>query len=114
METPNETPAAEQAAQPSLAEQAATRFEALLPYVKKIALAAEGKKSLVRVLHALAEFPLGATMPRLLNDNERQLFQIMQELNQYKTAIIQEVIKQSPPKPAENPTEGTKNESEEK
>jgi hypothetical protein len=69
--------------------------------VKKIAAAAEGKKSLVRVIHALAEFPLGSTQPRLLNDNERQLFQIMQELSQYKTIVLQEIIKNRPVVPNE-------------
>lgn len=83
-------------------EQAARRFTGLLPYVKKIANAAEGKKSLVRVLHALAEFPLGASVPRLLNDNERQLFQVMSELSAAKTVLLNSFMKQQqPPAPDE-------------
>lgn len=92
----------------SEAENAAQRFTELLPYVKKIASAAEGKKSLIRVLHALAEFPLGAQVPRLLNDNERQLFQVMSELSSAKTMILNEFIKTQPPKAAA--TEGIKDE----
>lgn len=76
-------------------EEAAMRFTQLLPFVAKIASASQSQKGLVRVLHALAEFPLGKTKPRLLNDNERQLFSIIQELNGYKSTVISNIIKQN-------------------
>lgn len=108
VETTSEVPAVTEAAKEvSAAEEAAMQFTQLLPYVKKIASAADGKKSLVRVMHALAEFPLGASVPRLLNNNERQLFQIMQELNGYKSTVLQEIIKNRVPPAA---TEGSVNE----
>lgn len=74
-------------------EEAAMKFTKLLPYVKKFG-AVMSAKGLSRVMHALAEFPLGASKPRLLNDNERQLFHVLQELNGYKSTIIQNIMKQ--------------------
>lgn len=76
-------------------EEAAMRFTQLLPFVSKIAAASSSQKGLVRVLHALAEFPLGKAKPRLLNANERQLFAIMQELNGYKSTVLTSIIKQN-------------------
>lgn len=76
-------------------EEASEKFTTLLPFVKKFAEAAEGKKSLVRVLHAFAEFPLGASKPKLLNHNERMLFNILQELQGYKSTILTSFMKQN-------------------
>lgn len=73
-------------------EEAAMQFTNLLPYVTKIANAAPSKGSLVRVLKAVSEFPLGATKPRLLNDTERQLFQIIQQLQGYKSTVLQSIL----------------------
>ena len=73
-------------------ETAAMTFTQLLPYVTKIANATVSKGSLVRVLHALTEFPLGQGKPRLLNDTERQLFQICQEINQHKTTVLNSIV----------------------
>lgn len=73
-------------------EEAAMKFTKLLPYVSKLGDALNSKGGAVRVLAALAEFPLGATNPRLLNDGERQLFQIMMELQQYKSTVITSIM----------------------
>lgn len=76
-------------------EEAAEKFTVLLPYVKKISNASVSKGSLVRVLHAFAEFPLGSEKPRLLNQNEQLLFNIMQELQGYKSTILQDFMKKN-------------------
>lgn len=73
-------------------EEAAMKFTKLLPYVSKLGDALNSKGGAVRVLTALAEFPLGSTKPRLLNDGERQLFQIMMELQQYKSTVITSIM----------------------
>lgn len=73
-------------------EEAAMKFTRLLPYVAKLGDAMPSKGGLVRVMKALAEFPLGATTPRLLNDPERQLFQIMMELQGYKSTVITSIM----------------------
>lgn len=76
-------------------EEAAKNFTNLLPYVSKIANASVGKGSLVRVLQAYAEFPLGKCKPRLLNQNEKLLFNILQELQGYKSTILTDFMKKS-------------------
>lgn len=68
-------------------EQAAARFLYLLPYVRKFSKTIGGGGA-TRVLHALAEFPLGQGKPRLLNQKEKELFDIMQELQASKSVII--------------------------
>lgn len=73
-------------------EEAAMKFSKLLPYVSKLGDAMASKGGLVRVMKALAEFPLGSTKPRLLNDAERQLFQIMMELQGYKSTVITSIM----------------------
>lgn len=93
-------------------EEAAMKFTKLLPYVRKFSAIMTGK-GLSRVMHAIAEFPLGATKPRLLNENERQLFHIMQELQGYKSTVIQEIIKQQHmPKAAEMEIKNESSESQ--
>lgn len=72
-------------------EESAAKFTLLLPYVRKFG-ATMSSKGLTRVLHAIAEFPLGATKPRLLDENERQLFHVMQELQGHKSHIISDII----------------------
>jgi len=74
-------------------EEAAMKFTKLLPYVSKLSDAMPSKGGLVRVMSAMAEFPLGARKPRLLNESERQLFAVMQELNGYKSTVLQSFIK---------------------
>lgn len=76
-------------------EEAAMKFTKLLPFVGKLGDALPSKGGLVRVLRAVAEFPLGATKPRLLNDAERQLFQIMMELNGYKSTVITSIMEKN-------------------
>jgi hypothetical protein len=76
-------------------EEAAMKFTKLLPYVKKIGASMPSQKGVIRVLHALAEFPLGKEKPKLLTEGERQLFHVMQELNGYKSTVIQSILKQN-------------------
>jgi hypothetical protein len=90
--TPTEAPAMKQP-EYSEEEQAAARFLYLLPYIKKLGNAM-GQKSAVRVLHALAEFPLGEGKPKLLNASEKQLFDIFQELMASKSIIIKNTLAQ--------------------
>lgn len=86
-------PPSEAPVEMSAEEDAAMRFTKLLPYVTKLSSAMGSKGGLVRVMTALAEFPLGGRQPRLLNESERQLFGVMQELNGYKTTVINSFIK---------------------
>lgn len=76
-------------------EEAAMKFTKLLPYVIKMGSALDSKKGLVRVMHAIAEFPLGASKPRLLNESERQLFHILQELQGYKSTVISNILQKN-------------------
>lgn len=76
-------------------EEAAMKFTQLLPFVSKLGDAMPSKGGLVRIIHALAEFPLGATKPRFLNDAERQLFHIMMELNGYKSTVVSSILKKN-------------------
>jgi hypothetical protein len=76
-------------------EEAAMRFTTLLPFVKKLGAAMQSQKGITRVLHAFAEFPLGKEKPRLLNDAERQLFHILQQLQGYKTTVISDIMKKN-------------------
>lgn len=75
------------------AEEAAMKFTQLLPYVRKLC-ATMSAKAQARVHYAMAEFPLGATKPRLLDDDERQLFHILQQLNGFKSTVIQSILQQ--------------------
>lgn len=79
----------------SAEEEAAMKFTKLLPYVGKLSDAMQSKGGLVRVMVALAEFPLGATKPRLLSEQERQLFAVMQEIQGYKSTVFSSFVKQS-------------------
>lgn len=88
-------PSNEVVAQKDPVEEAAQKFTELLPYVRKIADASVSKGSLVRVLHAYAEFPLGQGKPRLLNQQEQLLFNIMQELQGYKSTVLQDFMKKN-------------------
>ena len=83
---------AEAPVQMSADEEAAMKFTKLLPYVTKLSDAMPSKGGLVRVLTAFAEFPLGGRQPRLLNEAERQLFAVMQELQGYKSTVIASFI----------------------
>lgn len=76
-------------------EEAAMKFTKLLPYVSKLSDAMPSKGGLVRVLHALAEFPLGASKPKLLNEAERQLFHVMMELQGYKSTVVSSIMKKN-------------------
>lgn len=82
-------------------EEASRKFVELLPYVSKLANASNSKGSLVRVLKAFAEFPLGSGAPRLLNDNEKLLFSLLQEIQGYKSTILTAFMKQSLQKQSE-------------
>lgn len=74
-------------------EEAATNFTQLLPYVKKLC-ANMSAKAQARVHHAMAEFPLGATKPRLIGADEKQLFQVLQHLQGFKSTILQSFIRE--------------------
>lgn len=76
-------------------EEAAMKFTQLLPFIKKLGNALQSQKGVVRVLHALAEFPLGATKPRLLNDAERQLFQIFMEIQGFKATVVNDIMRKN-------------------
>lgn len=76
-------------------EEAAMKFTRLLPYVRRLGDALPSKGGLVRVLHAMAEFPLGSAKPRLLNEQERQLFQVMMELQGYKSTVVTSIIQKN-------------------
>lgn len=76
-------------------EEAAMRFSKMIPFVSKLADAMPSKGGLVRVIHAMAEFPLGAAKPRFLNDAERQLFSILQEVNGYKSTVITNIMQKN-------------------
>ncbi len=76
-------------------EEAAAQFTKLLPFVSKLGDALPSKGGLVRVLFALAEFPLGASKPRLLNDAERQLFQVMMQLQGFKSTVVTSIMKKN-------------------
>jgi len=76
-------------------EEAAMTFTKLLPYVRQLGSAMPSQKGVVRVLHALAEFPLGDAKPRLLTEGERQLFHVMMELSGVKSTIIQDLMKKN-------------------
>lgn len=97
----NTIPAPSDAEQPvempalSADEEAAMKFTKLLPFVSKLGSALPSKGGLVRVLHAISEFPLGATKPRLLNEAERQLFQVCMELSGYKSTVITSIMQKN-------------------
>ena len=91
-DTPVMEPQIEQPVTMSPEEEAAMKFTKLLPYVSKLSDALSSKGGLVRVISALAEFPLGSANPRLLNDGERQLFQVFMELQQYKSTVITSIM----------------------
>ncbi len=76
-------------------EEAARKFTILLPYVKKLGNAMPSQKGLTRVLHAMAEFPLGAAKPKLLTEGERQLFHVLQELQGAKSTVIQNILQKN-------------------
>lgn len=76
-------------------EEAAMKFTKLLPYVSKLGDALPSKGGVVRVLRALAEFPLGGREPRLLNESERQLFHIIMELQGYKSTVVNNIMQKN-------------------
>lgn len=76
-------------------EEAAMKFTRLLPFVTKLANALPSKGGVVRVLTAVAEFPVGGRKPRLLNEAERQLFHVMMELNGYKTTVVSNIMQKN-------------------
>ncbi len=76
-------------------EESAMKFTKLLPYVKLLGSAMPSQKGLVRVMYALAEFPLGKEKPRLLTEGERQLFHVLSELQGYKSTVIQAILQKN-------------------
>jgi hypothetical protein len=76
-------------------EMAAIKFTQLLPFVTKLGDAMPSKGGLVRVLKAIAEFPLGAAKPRLLNEAERQLFHVIMEIQGYKSTVVTSIMQKN-------------------
>ncbi len=72
-------------------EQALARFMYLMPYVKKFA-SAMGAKSVVRVMHQLAQHPLSEVAPKFKNKQEEELFNIMQEIQAAKSIVIRNIL----------------------
>lgn len=72
-------------------EDAAARFSYLLPFVRR-----SGKnmsaKAMTRVIHALAEFPLGNSIDinemGFRSKQEKQLFTVMYEINAAKHTVL--------------------------
>ncbi len=75
-------------------EEAAMKFTTLLPFVTKFGRTMSAK-GLTRVLFAVAEFPLGASKPKLLDENERQLFYVIQDLMGFKSQVINDIMKKN-------------------
>lgn len=69
-------------------ETASENFTKVLPMFKTLVKNTDSRKSLIRVINALAEFPLGAGYPKLLNENEKRLFSLFQEMTTYKSTIL--------------------------
>jgi len=69
-------------------EVASENFTRSLPVFKSLVTNAPSKKSLIRVINAVAEFPLGSSYPRLLNDYEKQLFALFQEIATNKSTVL--------------------------
>lgn len=86
-----ETPATTSVEIPA-AEEAAMKYTKLLPFATKLANALPSKGAVVRIVTAMAEFPIGGRQPRLLSEAERQLFAVLQELNGYKSKVLQSFI----------------------
>lgn len=86
-------------------EEAAARFLYLLPYVKRIGKNLGGN-AVVRVLYALAEFPLGDDKPKLKSKEEKQLFDIFQELMASKSLIIKHALEKQKEAEQAEKTEG--------
>ena len=76
-------------------EKASEEFTLGLRAFKALVRNTRSRKSLARVLVSVIEFPLGKEQPRLLNDNERQLFLIFQELVQSKSIILTHFLQES-------------------
>jgi hypothetical protein len=74
-------------------EESAARFLYLLPYIKKFG-SAIGAKGMVRVMHALAEFPVGDSLPKFKNKQEEQLFNVFQELTAAKAIVVRYAMDQ--------------------
>lgn len=94
----NQTPVVEvpetavEAAASNPVEDAASSFSRMLPSFKNMVNSTTGKKSLARVINALVEFPLGQTTPRLLNDHERALFYLFQEITAHKGVVVNDIM----------------------
>ena len=77
---------------PEEVEKASENFTNLLPLFKSLVKNSKRKGGLERVLIAAAEFPLGKGYPRLLDQHERTLFSVFQELIKDKTTIIAHIV----------------------
>lgn len=71
-----------------VAEEAASTYRALLPYVKKLGNGLSGQKSVTRVLYAFMAYGLETDKPRLLNRAEQQFFQLLQDIATAKAFLL--------------------------
>lgn len=86
-------------------ERAAATYAGQLNYFRKlVSRKGMSAKRITRVFIAAAEFPLGNT-PRLLNDDERMMFQLFHAVQESKNIFLEELMKKNQP-----PTGGTENE----
>ena len=69
-------------------EEASEKFTRALPVFKTLVNSTKSRKSLVRVLKAIAEFPLGENYPKFADKFETELFAIFQELSANKQVVL--------------------------
>ncbi len=75
-------------------ERAAESFSTMLPVFKKMVESLPSRKSFIRVLSEIAEFPLAPKSPRLLSQQEKSVFFLFQELSQHKGLVLQSIMQQ--------------------
>jgi hypothetical protein len=74
-------------------ETAAKNFTEMLSVFKNAVDSTAGRKSLARVLKEIVEFPLAGRQPRLINNHERMLFWMFQELVTNKSIVLADIMK---------------------
>lgn len=74
-------------------ESAARFFHYMMPTFRNMVKSSESKGTLVRVLTALAEFPLGDKKPRFLDEKEKMLFDMFIQLSGAKQVLMEMVLK---------------------
>lgn len=75
-------------------ELAAESFSKMLPIFKKMVESLPSRKSFIRVINEIAEFPLAPKVPRLLSQQEKSVFYLFQELSQHKGLVLQSIMQE--------------------